>query len=69
MSKCLIIATANICLATFPPLVGFYGVWPAFTQWLLRDPARACVLGLVLGRAYAAAGIVSAISTSPGEHK
>jgi len=65
----LLIETANVCLAAFPPLVGFYGVWPALTQLLLQDPARACLFGFALGLAFAVAGIVSAISTSPGEHK
>lgn len=62
-------ATANFCFAAFPPLVGLYGVWPAFTQWLLQYPASACLLGFALGLAFTVPGIVSAISTSPGEHK
>lgn len=65
----LLIEIANVCLATFPPLLGFYGVWPTFTQWLFQNPARAWLLGFALGLAFAMAGIVSAISTSPGEHK
>lgn len=69
MTKRLLIETANVCLAAFPPLVGFYGVWPAFTQWLLQYPARAFLLAFALSLAFAVAGIVSAISTSPGEHK
>lgn len=69
MKKRQIFATANFCLATSPPHVGFYGVWPAFTQWLLQYPAGAFLFAFALGLAFAAAGIVFAISTSPGEHK
>lgn len=49
MNKSLLIETANVCLAAFPPLVGFYGVCPAFTQWFLQDQARAFLLGFALG--------------------
>lgn len=69
MNKRLLIETANFCLAALPPLVGLYGVWPAFPQWLLQDQDRAVLLGFALGLALAVADIVSAISTSPGEHK
>jgi len=69
MNKSLLIETANVCLAAFPPLVGFYGVCPAFTQWFLQDQARAFLLGFGLSLAFAVSGIVFAISTLPGEHK
>ncbi|TAM79764.1 MAG: hypothetical protein EPN47_18390 [Acidobacteria bacterium] len=69
MNERQLFATATFCFATFPPLVGFYGVWPAFTQWLLQYPARAFMPAFAFSLAFAVAGTVSAISTSPGEHK
>jgi formate hydrogenlyase subunit 3/multisubunit Na+/H+ antiporter MnhD subunit len=69
MRKRQILVATTVSLCTFPPLVGFYGVWPAFAQLLPQEPARAFFLGFALGFAFAVLGIVFAISTSPGEQK
>jgi hypothetical protein len=67
MNKRRIIALANICLCTFPPLVGFYGVSGAIGPLVPQDSARAFFVGLVTGLSFGLLAVYLAFSISPGE--
>lgn len=69
MSKRQLFATANVCLAALPPLVGIYDLSKEVALVLPLDPERSFLLGFVLGFGFVVPGILFAISMSPGEQQ
>lgn len=67
MRKRHLFNATHVCLGAIPLPVGFCSLWQTLVPIIPQDPAKAFLLGFILGLGIALPGILFAISISPGE--